>query len=26
MLEGHGIWHHRIPNETEFAQIMEALS
>lgn len=26
MLEGHGIWHHRIPNETEFAQIMETLS
>jgi len=26
MLEGHGIWHHRIPNEIEFAQIMEALS
>jgi len=26
MLEGHGIWHHRIPNEAELAQIMEALS
>lgn len=26
MLEGHGIWHHRVPNATEFAQIMEALS
>jgi len=26
MLEGHGVWHHRIPNEVEFAQIMETLS
>lgn len=26
MLEGHGIWHHRIPNDAEVAQIMEALS
>jgi transketolase len=26
MLEGHGIWHHRIPNELEYGQIMEALS
>ena len=26
MLEGHGIWHHRIPSEVELAQIMEALS
>ena len=26
MLEGHGIWHHLIPNESELAQIMEALS
>jgi transketolase len=26
MLEGHGVWHHRIPNHAEFAQIMEALS
>lgn len=26
MLEGHGRWHHRIPNEQEFQQIMEALS
>ena len=26
MLEGHGIWHHRIPNQEECAQIMEALS
>jgi len=26
MLEGHGVWHHRIPNEAEFAQIMEVLS
>lgn len=25
-LEGHGIWHHRIPNEDELATIMEALS
>lgn len=25
MLEGHGLWHHRIPNEAEFTQIMEAL-
>ena len=26
MLEGHGRWHHRIPNSEEYAQIMEALS
>jgi transketolase len=26
MIEGHGVWHHRIPNEAELAQIMEALS
>lgn len=26
LLEGHGIWHHRIPNAEEFAAIMEALS
>ena len=26
MLEGHGRWHHRIPNAEEYAQIMEALS
>ncbi len=26
MLEGHGMWHHRIPNAEEYARIMEALS
>lgn len=26
MLEGHGRWHHRIPNDEEYMQIMEALS
>lgn len=26
LLEGHGMWHHRIPNEVEYQQIMEALS
>ncbi len=26
MLEGHGIWHHKIPNEKEFEQITEVLS
>jgi transketolase len=26
MIEGHGPWHHRIPNPAEYAQIMEALS
>jgi transketolase len=26
MLEGHGAWHHKIPNETEYQQIMEALA
>ncbi|OGL41488.1 MAG: hypothetical protein A3C43_01315 [Candidatus Schekmanbacteria bacterium RIFCSPHIGHO2_02_FULL_38_11] len=26
MLEGHGIWHHKIPNEDEYKIIMEALS
>ncbi len=25
MLEGHGTWHHRIPNEEEYRTIMEAL-
>jgi len=25
MLEGHGVWHHRIPNEEEYKTIMEAL-
>lgn len=26
MIEGHGPWHHRIPNEEEYAKIMEELS
>lgn len=26
MLEGHGTWHHRIPDESEYKIIMEALS
>jgi len=26
MLEGHGIWHHKIPNEDEYQTIMQALS
>jgi len=26
MLEGHGQWHHRIPNEEEYKSIMEVLS
>lgn len=26
LLEGHGIWHHRIPNDAEYRQIMEALA
>ena len=26
MLEGHGAWHHRIPNAQEYAEIMEALA
>lgn len=26
MLEGHGTWHHRIPNEEEYKIIMESLS
>ena len=26
MLEGHGLWHHRIPNDEEYKIIMEALS
>lgn len=26
MIEGHGKWHHRIPNEEEYKEIMEALS
>ena len=25
MLEGHGMWHHRVPDETEYKMIMEAL-
>ena len=25
-LEGHGIWHHKVPNDSERAQIFEALS
>ena len=25
MLEGHGIWHHRIPNDQEYQKIMEVL-
>ena len=25
-IEGHGIWHHRIPNTKEYTEIMEALS
>lgn len=25
MIEGHGPWHHRIPNDEEFQQMMEAL-
>ncbi len=25
MIEGHGMWHHRIPNDEEYALIMEAL-
>lgn len=25
-IEGHGPWHHRIPNDEEYAKIMEALS
>lgn len=25
LLEGHGIWHHRIPNQLEYAQIMKEL-
>jgi len=25
MLEGHGVWHHRIPNDAEYKTIMEAL-
>ena len=25
MLEGHGTWHHRIPNQDEYKIIMEAL-
>ncbi|MDH5750512.1 MAG: thiamine pyrophosphate-dependent enzyme, partial [Rhodospirillales bacterium] len=26
MIEGHGPWHHRIPNEEEYAEILRALS
>lgn len=26
LVEGHGRWHHRIPNEEEYAELMEALS
>ena len=26
LLEGHGKWHHRIPDDREYAQIMEALA
>jgi transketolase len=26
MMEGHGTWHHRIPNEDEYRRIMEILS
>lgn len=26
MIEGHGRWHHRVPSEDEYIQIMEALS
>ena len=26
LIEGHGIWHHRIPNQQEYQQLMEALS
>ncbi len=26
LLEGHGPWHHRVPNDEEYAKIMEALS
>jgi len=26
MLEGHGMWHHRIPNAEEYAKIMETLA
>ena len=26
MLEGHGLWHHRIPNDEEYTEISEALS
>jgi transketolase len=26
LIEGHGIWHHRIPNRTEYAEIMGILS
>lgn len=25
-IEGHGMWHHRVPNAAEYARIMEALS
>lgn len=25
-IEGHGMWHHRVPNAQEYARIMEALS
>lgn len=26
MIEGHGRWHHRIPNDEEYAQLMQALA
>lgn len=26
LLEGHGYWHHRVPNEEEYAEIMRVLS
>lgn len=26
MIEGHGIWHHRVPNQEEYAHIMEVLA
>ena len=26
MLEGHGPWHHRIPNQKEYKEIMESLA
>jgi len=26
MVEGHGVWHHRIPTEEEYRLMMEALA